>query len=103
VPFTVVPITHSDVAKCIDIRVNCLGSLVVGCLPPYPSYQRDQEAVVHHELKHSSGHIHHLKVIDTDNNNTVAYAKWEIYKLGRPEIAEDTNSDREEPNNLDDY
>ena len=98
-PLRVLPITHSDVAKCIHFRITCLGSLVVGCLPPYPSYRRDQEAVVNHELNNSSNHIHHLKVIGTDSeDDIVAYAKWEIYKLGRPEIVEGIDSDRKESN-----
>lgn len=75
-------------AQCVKIRIECLGSLVVGRLPPYPGLAEDQEATVHKDID-VRPHVHHLKVIDTeDEHEIIAYAKWEVYENGRPDLAE---------------
>lgn len=85
-PLVVQPVDHADVARCVDIRVASLGSLVIGRPPPYPGYVEDQEASLHNDLD-SSAHVHNLKVVDTeDSREVVAYAKWEIYEHGRPDL-----------------
>ena len=73
-------------AKCVSIRVASLGSLVIGHPPPYPGYVEEQEALLHNDLDNNP-HVHHLKVVDTENEGeVVAYAKWEVYKHGRPDL-----------------
>ena len=42
---------------------------------------------VHRDLE-TKPYVHHLKVVDPNNNmEIVAYAKWEIYPNGRPDLA----------------
>lgn len=80
------PVEHADVAQCIALRVANLGSLVIGRPPPYPGYVEDAEATVHDDLNGST-RVHHLKVIDSEDEGTViAYAKWEIYPHGRHDL-----------------
>ncbi|KAI9710537.1 MAG: hypothetical protein M1820_002673 [Bogoriella megaspora] len=79
-------IEHADVAQCVNIRVASLGSLVIGRPPPYPGYIEEQEASIHRDLKYKP-HVYHLKVVDTENDKVVmAYAKWETYERGRPDL-----------------
>jgi hypothetical protein len=84
-PLTILPVSHIDVPACISLRISCLGSLVIGRPPPYPGYIEHQEASLHHDLDHSS-HIHHLEVVDTLTGEIIAYAKYELYPQGRPDI-----------------
>ena len=85
-PLTVRPVEHADVAHCVSIRVASLGSLVIGRPPPYPGYVEEQEALLHKHLDNSS-YVHHLKVVDSTNESeAIAYAKWEVYKNGRPDL-----------------
>jgi hypothetical protein len=85
-PLVVLAVEHADVAKCVSIRVASLGSLVIGHPPPYPGYVEEQEALLHKDLDNSP-HVRHLKVVDTENEGeVVAYAKWEVYKHGRPDL-----------------
>jgi hypothetical protein len=85
-PLVVRPADHADVAQCVSIRVASLGSLVIGHPPPYPGYVEKQEASFHNDLDNSP-HVHHLKVVDTENEEeVVAYAKLEVYKHGRPDL-----------------
>ena len=80
------PVEHADVAQCVALRVASLGSLVIGQPPPYPGYIQDQETTVHRDLDNSP-HVHHLKVVDPDNEGEImAYAKWEVYADGRPDL-----------------
>lgn len=80
------PVEHTDVAQCVSLRVATLGSLVIGRPPPYPGYIEDAEASVHSDLANSP-HVRHLKVVDSENEGEViAYAKWEIYEHGRPDV-----------------
>lgn len=82
------PVEHADVTQCVKIRIDCLGSLVVGRLPPYPGFAEDQEATIHKDID-GRLHVHHLKVVDTnDEHEIIAYAKWEVYENGRPELEE---------------
>lgn len=81
------PVEHADVAQCIGIRVDTLGSLVIGRPPPYPGYVEAAEASLHKDLDNKPPHVRHLKVVDTENEaEVVAYAKWEIYPQGRPDL-----------------
>lgn len=74
--------------QCVKIRTDCLGSLVVGQLPPYPGFAEDQEATVHKDIDDRL-HVHHLKVIDTkDEHEIIAYAKWDVYESGRQDLEE---------------
>lgn len=85
-PLVVRPVEHADVAQCVALRVASLGSLVIGQPPPYPGYVQDQEASVHNDLDNSP-HVRHLKVVDPENEGEVmAYAKWEVYTHGRPDL-----------------
>jgi hypothetical protein len=85
-PLVVLPVEHADVSQCINLRIASLGSLVIGHPPPYPGYAEESEASVHRDLD-SSPHVHHLKVVDPENEGEViAYAKWEIYPHGRPDL-----------------
>lgn len=85
-PLVVLPVEHRDVARCVAIRVASLGSLVIGRPPPYPGYIEDQEATVHNDLD-SSPCVRHLKVVDPeDEGEVMAYAKWEVYPEGRPDL-----------------
>lgn len=80
------PVKHADVAKCVALRIASLGSLVIGRPPCYPGYAQDQEASVHSDLE-SSPYVHHLKVVDPeDEGEIMAYAKWEVYIHGRPNL-----------------
>lgn len=80
------PVEHLDVARCVQIRIDTLGSLVIGRPPPYPGFSEDQEATVHRDIDHSP-HVHHLKVVDPDDEHEImAYAKWEVYEKGRPDL-----------------
>ncbi|KAI0010760.1 acyl-CoA N-acyltransferase [Xylariaceae sp. FL0662B] len=85
-PFVARPVKHADVAQCVSIRIASLGSLVIGRPPPYPGYVQESEDSLHFDLDNSP-HVHHLKVIDTENEEEViAYAKWEVYERGRPDL-----------------
>ncbi|KAK3634609.1 hypothetical protein LTR56_015189 [Elasticomyces elasticus] len=80
------PIEHGDVSQCIDIRVAALGSLVIGQPPSYPGYVEGSIATVHNDLDDKPW-VHHLKVVDRSAPHEVmAYAKWEIYSKGRPDL-----------------
>lgn len=82
------PVEHLDVTQCVQIRVDSLGSLVIGRPPPYPGFSEDQEAVIHRDID-SSPHVHHLKVVDPeDEHEIIAYGKWEVYERGRPDLEE---------------
>jgi hypothetical protein len=79
-------VEHVDVAQCIELRVKTLGSLVIGRPPSYPGYAESSEASVHKDLDNSP-HVHHLKVVDPENEEEIiAYAKWEVYEHGRPDL-----------------
>lgn len=81
------PVQHTDVSQCVGIRVATLGSLVIGRPPPYPGYVEEAEAAIHDDLDSEPPHVRHLKVVDPDDADQVkAYAKWEIYKEGRPDL-----------------
>ncbi|KAK4116117.1 hypothetical protein N656DRAFT_794456 [Canariomyces notabilis] len=78
------PVEHADVPQCIAIRVAGLGSLVIGRPPPYPGYIEEAEAAVRANLDDPDSFVRHLKVVDPDNEDEVmAYAKWELYPNGR--------------------
>ncbi|KAJ9604420.1 hypothetical protein H2200_011256 [Cladophialophora chaetospira] len=80
------PVEHADVAQCVALRVASLGSLVIGRPPPYPGFTPGQEASVHNDLDNSAN-VHHLKVVDPANEEEIiAYAKWEVYNSGRPDL-----------------
>lgn len=82
----VLPIEHTDVTRCIAIRVESLGNLVIGRPPPYPGYMHEAEAAVHKDLDNAP-HVHHLKVVDPDKTDEImAYGKWEVYPNGRPDL-----------------
>ncbi|EXJ53646.1 uncharacterized protein A1O5_13097 [Cladophialophora psammophila CBS 110553] len=85
----VLPVKHEDATQCVALRLASLGSLVIGRLPAYPGYIQDQEASLHKDLD-SSLHVHHLKVVDAQSQGgeIVAYAKWEVYADGRPDLAQ---------------
>lgn len=86
---------HADIAQCVRIRVDTLGSLVIGRPPSYPGFLEDKEATVHRDID-TSPHVHHLKVVDPDDEYEVmAYAKWEVYEKGRPDL-EDLRKQMEE-------
>lgn len=79
---------HADVPQCVRIRIDSLGSLVIGRPPPYLGFSEDQEATIHRDIN-ASPHIHHLKVVDPeDEHEVMAYAKWEVYEKGRPDLEE---------------
>jgi hypothetical protein len=79
-------VTHADAAQCIDLRVRALGSLVIGRPPPYAGYMEKAQASIHSDLD-GAPHVHHLKVVDSDNESEViAYGKWEVYLNGRPDL-----------------
>lgn len=81
------PVEHADVAQCVGIRVASLGSLVIGRPHPYPGYVQEQEASLYNDLDGNNSHVRHLKVADTENEEEVmAYAKWEIYEKGRLDL-----------------
>lgn len=85
-PLIVRPVEYADVPQCVVIRIATLGSLVIGRPPPYAGYQQEQEASVKFDLDNKP-HVHHLKVVDPDNEQEVlAYAKWEVYPEGRPDL-----------------
>lgn len=80
------PAQHADVAQCMRIRVATLGSLVIGRPPPYPGYVEESESSMHQDLGKKPS-IYHLKVIDAeDETEVLAYAKWELYEQGRPDL-----------------
>lgn len=87
-PLVVRRIEHADVSQCIAIRVASLGSLVIGRPPAYPGYVEGAEASVHNDLDNQA-FVHHLKVIDPQNEQeVVAYGKWEGYPDGRRDLDE---------------
>lgn len=82
------PVEHADVTQCVKIRIDSLGSLVIGRPPPYPGFADDQEATIHKEID-DSPHVHHLKVIHPEGERKIiAYAKWEAYKNWRLDLEE---------------
>lgn len=48
----------------------------------------ESEASLHDDLKGEKPYIHHLKVVDPGSKTVevLAYAKWEVYKHGRPDL-----------------
>ena len=81
---TAQPVEHEDVARCIDIRIECLGSLVVGKLPPFLGYREQQEASIHNDIDHNP-HVQNWKVLDVKSGEIIAYAKWVMHEPGRPD------------------
>lgn len=80
-PLTLHPVQPADIPTCITIRIQALGSLVIGHLPPYKGYRQEQESSIQADLDHRPN-VHHLKVVDTDNGEEiVAYAKWEVHEV----------------------
>ena len=80
------PLQHADIATCAALRTATLGSLVIGRPPPFPGYKEDQMASIKNDLDNRP-HVHHLKVVDTESDDEIiAYAKWEIYPHGRPDL-----------------
>ncbi|KAI1515608.1 Acetyltransferase domain containing protein [Pyrenophora tritici-repentis] len=80
------PVQHADVATCTALRTVTLGSLVIGRPPPFPDYKEDQMVSIKNDLDNKP-HVHHLKVVDTESDDEIiAYAKWEIYPQGRPDL-----------------
>ena len=85
-PLVVRRVEHADVVQCVRIRVASLGSLVIGRPPPYPGYVEEQETLLHRNLD-SKSYVYHLKVVDTeDEEDVVAYTKWEVYRYGLPTL-----------------
>ncbi|KAF2831140.1 acyl-CoA N-acyltransferase [Ophiobolus disseminans] len=81
------PVEHSDVARCIDIRIECLGSLVIGKLPLFRGYREEQKASLHHDIDHKP-HVHNWLVVDVKSGEIVAYANWVMYQGGRSNVKE---------------
>lgn len=81
-------VEHADIGQCMSIRVASLGSLVIGRPPPYPGYVEESEVSLHDDLKGEKPYIHHLKVVNpgSKTEEVLAYAKWEVYKHGRPDL-----------------
>jgi hypothetical protein len=82
-------VEYDDVETCVRIRIDSLGSLVVGHLPAYESYEQDSIVRTRREIKNPKdySHIHHMKVYDAENPGEImAYAKWEVYENGRPDL-----------------
>jgi hypothetical protein len=80
------PIESADAGACVDIRIERLGSLVIGRPIPDPKsgYRDGRIASIERDLKDRS-HVHNLKIIDTKmKNRIIAYARWEIHQCGRP-------------------
>ena len=96
------PVEHGDVTRCIDIRIECLGSLVIGNLPPYPGYREEQEASIHYDLDHNP-HVRHWKAVDSERREVIAYAKWEIYEHGRPDVKKVESPKDSAPKKVDGY
>jgi hypothetical protein len=84
---TILPVTLTDVAKCVSIRIASLGSLAIGRLPSYPGYIEARESSLRHDI-HYNNHVHPLKVVDEEADEIIAYAKYEIYPEGRPDLEE---------------
>ncbi|KAJ4297644.1 hypothetical protein N0V90_005538 [Kalmusia sp. IMI 367209] len=87
-PLTVLPVKGPDIPNCIALRASVLGSLVIGRPPADAAYMTAAETALHVDLVHHHDYIHHLKVVDTDDEESkiVAYAKWEVYEHGRPDM-----------------
>jgi hypothetical protein len=96
------PVTHQDAIRCIQLRTASLGSLVIGKPPPYPGYVGQQITSLHNDLAHKP-HIHHLKVVETETGEPIAYAKWEMYPHGRPDLEQLTQPMDEASKNVDQY
>lgn len=83
---SVQPITSLDISQCVDIRIASLGSLVIGRPPPYAGFQEEYAASIRKDLEQKP-HVHHLKVVNpNDQDQVIAYAKWEVYASGRPDL-----------------
>ncbi|EUC47629.1 hypothetical protein COCMIDRAFT_3424 [Bipolaris oryzae ATCC 44560] len=79
-------VKYADIPSCVALRTETLGSLVIGRPPPYPGYQEDQISSIRDDLANKKN-VYHLKVIDkATDDEIVAYAKWEIYEHGRPDL-----------------
>ncbi|KAH3908931.1 hypothetical protein HBI56_124270 [Parastagonospora nodorum] len=94
------PVLHEDALKCAQLRTASLGSLVIGRPPPYPGYLEDQVETIQNDLV-KKPHVHHLKVVDADE--IIAYAKWEIYPNGRPDLGKLKQPMDEESKTVDQY
>ncbi|EUC37468.1 hypothetical protein COCCADRAFT_85475, partial [Bipolaris zeicola 26-R-13] len=80
------PVQHADVPSCVVLCTETLGSLLIGRPPPFPGYQGDQISSIKNDIANKSN-VHHLKVIDREaDGEIIAYAKWEIYEYGRPDL-----------------
>lgn len=80
------PVELTDVAECARMRVAALGSLVIGRPPPYAGYVEEQAASFKSAIE-SQPHVRLMKVVDPENEDEIlSFAKWEVYKHGRPDL-----------------
>ena len=85
-PLIVEPIRQEDIPQCVEIRTSSLGLLVIGRPPPYPSFKTEQISSIENNLLNSK-HVHFMKVVDTEQENEIlAFAKYEVYEHGRPDL-----------------
>jgi len=94
------PVLHNEAMKCVQIRTASLGSLVIGRPPAYPGYLEDQVATIQNDLINKP-HVRHLKVVDV--GQIIAYAKWETYPTGRPDLEQLKQPMDEQSKRVDQY
>jgi hypothetical protein len=46
----VLPVEHTDVRKCTEVRIAGMGSLDVGNLKTYYGYEKEQRARIHNDI-----------------------------------------------------
>lgn len=84
-PLEIRVLEETDVPTFVSIMAAAMQPSPVGRAmhesTPYPTYLRFQKEKLFRTLH--TPHIHHLKVVDTDNNAVLAYATWEFYENGR--------------------
>lgn len=85
-PLEIRPLQKADVPTFVSVSTAALGYSGIGRLlhddPPHPASVERRISNLRESL--SKPHVHHLKVVDTENNDEIiACATWEIFENGR--------------------
>ncbi|KAL9114194.1 MAG: hypothetical protein Q9187_007512, partial [Circinaria calcarea] len=97
-PLLLQPVVEADAPRLPDIQFAAFGEdpFMAIMFPQTPSDDSKQKAVERTYTDFKDPYITLMKVVDTDLDNTiVAFARWHIYRLERPESEWNTEKKRD--------